>query len=1068
MPGRKGLFLVILPLLLAAIIAGGYFALRRPAASPSAFACGGVADACAEAAARRHGMDPAGAAEGANGRDPGSSSELMGVGPDVHGEEGDKSKAGDESTPISARRIMDPDTANEALPGWLLVRVLNRDGDGPVPGAMVYLPVFSRSLALERGEITVPAEIASRGRLTNTVGAAVFSARELAESGGADISVLATCSNFVDHYEPFAMPDVGKGAEVVIKLCPGARVAGKARLKKGGPAALLDIAVLQSSRHDPNAPPRNALAVKTDNNGEFTLKVASEYLYQFVVDSVGYAPYRSAVFDFKRGEREVSIVLEQARGIAGTVGDANGAAIKGARVEMLGEGGVSITDDLGQFAFDCVRDAIYSNEVTLRTTAAGCAPDIRKVLVNDRNVRIALMAQGSLHGVVKSQDKAVKGATVSCVFLDGPGEWPIGEMVTLEDGVFGFTGFGRGRARLVAKAGDMTCDPLEVAVEPVVDLGPVNIELRPAARVMCTLNIDGGGVVAGATVQMDGGVTGVTNDKGQFDFGPVASGEHSVKVVQVAPIEDEAVAKLPVFSVDGKVFYYLPVAQKTKLEIGAQANINFWVKRFEVKVHRDISVRVVGRANEDTKGIKATLKPVLGEPPKGTQRPQPQDFTFDLANSIYELKLQLVDGMSYEVTFEHARYLRTTLKAETLKDLPDGASIDVTLERAFIIKGYVKDGDGNGLEGVGISRDKGNVFNFAVTTDIHGYFEIGQLKGGDYVISAFKTTYYLEQKSVRAAGADPEPLQFQLIGANEIRLIVIDDGQRRPGARIHVYRNENDKDKPDAVRAHFDIGTTDAEGVKVINFHWTRNYQVVAIFEQRIACVNFDNLRDVPAREFTLTMEPAFKFTGRVVDASSGQGVPDIALRAHVESGAYVGNYFQTRADAAGNFSLMAPAGRYYFFVPQTRIYRGLDTSETPVIAPVLDVVLALTLRDDIEGNWAQIISFSTPLTMSAGQEYDVSVVVRNAGGTNWSAAGKNPWRLGSQAAQDNKTWGFGRVNIAQSTLVRPGENYVFTFKVRAPVKAGVYAMQWRMVQENVEWFGDYTALQNVTVTKED
>ncbi|NUO16221.1 MAG: trypsin, partial [Planctomycetaceae bacterium] len=80
------------------------------------------------------------------------------------------------------------------------------------------------------------------------------------------------------------------------------------------------------------------------------------------------------------------------------------------------------------------------------------------------------------------------------------------------------------------------------------------------------------------------------------------------------------------------------------------------------------------------------------------------------------------------------------------------------------------------------------------------------------------------------------------------------------------------------------------------------------------------------------------------------------------------------------------------------------------------------------------------------------------------NSTGANAWRLGSQAPQDNNTWNISRVNIAAGVEVRPGESYTFTFNVRAPATAGQYNMQWRMVQENVQWFGQYTPLRQVSV----
>ena len=50
---------------------------------------------------------------------------------------------------------------------------------------------------------------------------------------------------------------------------------------------------------------------------------------------------------------------------------------------------------------------------------------------------------------------------------------------------------------------------------------------------------------------------------------------------------------------------------------------------------------------------------------------------------------------------------------------------------------------------------------------------------------------------------------------------------------------------------------------------------------------------------------------------------------------------------------------------------------------------------------------------------------------------------------------GVGRVDLPHS--VPPGGQVTFTFYVTAPSYAGTYDFQWRMLQEGVEWFGDFT-----------
>src|SRR5258708_3114895 len=81
-----------------------------------------------------------------------------------------------------------------------------------------------------------------------------------------------------------------------------------------------------------------------------------------------------------------------------------------------------------------------------------------------------------------------------------------------------------------------------------------------------------------------------------------------------------------------------------------------------------------------------------------------------------------------------------------------------------------------------------------------------------------------------------------------------------------------------------------------------------------------------------------------------------------------------------------------------------------------------------------------------------------NTGNTTWSAA--NLYRLGSQSPQDNSCGGSVRMELPSS--VAPGATVTFNFNVTAPSAVNTYNFQWRMVQDNVEWFGDYSA--NVAV----
>ena len=109
--------------------------------------------------------------------------------------------------------------------------------------------------------------------------------------------------------------------------------------------------------------------------------------------------------------------------------------------------------------------------------------------------------------------------------------------------------------------------------------------------------------------------------------------------------------------------------------------------------------------------------------------------------------------------------------------------------------------------------------------------------------------------------------------------------------------------------------------------------------------------------------------------------------------------------------------------------------------------------------NNAHYISQTVPTSLTAGSQCAVSITMTNTGTKTWSTS----HRLGSQNPQDNTTWGIGRVLLLNN--VSPGSEVTFSFTVTAPTTPGTYNFQWRMLEEMVEWFGDFTP--NVAITVE-
>ena len=114
-----------------------------------------------------------------------------------------------------------------------------------------------------------------------------------------------------------------------------------------------------------------------------------------------------------------------------------------------------------------------------------------------------------------------------------------------------------------------------------------------------------------------------------------------------------------------------------------------------------------------------------------------------------------------------------------------------------------------------------------------------------------------------------------------------------------------------------------------------------------------------------------------------------------------------------------------------------------------------------IPANDAQFINQSVPSIMVAGQRYSVSVTMKNNGSANWTGLGENGWgtgyKLGVQNPENNFNWNTTRGYISAGESVAPGQTKTYTYNVTAPRIPGNYSFQWRMVQEWVEWFGDYT-----------
>ncbi len=104
--------------------------------------------------------------------------------------------------------------------------------------------------------------------------------------------------------------------------------------------------------------------------------------------------------------------------------------------------------------------------------------------------------------------------------------------------------------------------------------------------------------------------------------------------------------------------------------------------------------------------------------------------------------------------------------------------------------------------------------------------------------------------------------------------------------------------------------------------------------------------------------------------------------------------------------------------------------------------------------NNSEFISQSVPQTVTPGGKYNISVTFKNTGNTTWKTSTLH--RLGTQDPQDNTIW-INTTRVSLPNDVNPSEEVTFVIPITAPAIEGIYSLRWRMVQDGVAWFGQYS-----------
>jgi len=111
--------------------------------------------------------------------------------------------------------------------------------------------------------------------------------------------------------------------------------------------------------------------------------------------------------------------------------------------------------------------------------------------------------------------------------------------------------------------------------------------------------------------------------------------------------------------------------------------------------------------------------------------------------------------------------------------------------------------------------------------------------------------------------------------------------------------------------------------------------------------------------------------------------------------------------------------------------------------------------------NSAKLVSASNiPQTLTPGQKVPVSFTIKNTSSVPWTTAKR--YSLGEWNPAGNSVWGPFRIILPKD--VKPNEDVTFVGTLVAPTAQGTYPLIYRMVQDNVQWFGDYATQANIQV----
>lgn len=112
--------------------------------------------------------------------------------------------------------------------------------------------------------------------------------------------------------------------------------------------------------------------------------------------------------------------------------------------------------------------------------------------------------------------------------------------------------------------------------------------------------------------------------------------------------------------------------------------------------------------------------------------------------------------------------------------------------------------------------------------------------------------------------------------------------------------------------------------------------------------------------------------------------------------------------------------------------------------------------------NLSEFVFQDVPATMTAGQDYSVTLQFKNTGETVWTSG---QYQLISTTGND-LAWTVDSVEMGHNIATPPNGFQTFRFDIQAPTEPGAYPFQWRIQHKQMGKFGAMSPLLKIEVKR--